>query len=633
MKALFTWLDGHSWSYGVMAGGSVLLALVWAWRGWREDQGAGGVARGGHGAAAGALLLWVLLAGRWPALLETHSAGVREAQLLSGAFAMAHDLMPYRLADLGAEGWLAAWTLVPTHWAGLPADYFVARFIGLLLDWGTLVLIHGMLRQFLPRGTALLGMLPLAMVAATPHAPALYQYTGWHAALWLTALTTRLVASPTRATGQGSPAVPRWIAAGLCLASIPWTTRGAAVLAIGLWSVMALSSRRAPAGHREEVFKAGGLALYGNVAILCLLHGTGQWERFWNGYVSGQALGDIDAASGLGVWEWAMVAVAAAGLICCGCAARWPQTRLRLSLGVLAVIAGVCQVTRGAPAIVGHFAESWRRPYSELGGSIRSLSHRGDKLLVWGVRPQLYIESGLSQAVSSGVPTGEIVESNPVRDSYRRRFLEELKRSEPPFVVDLGGDRLIGYVGRTRSGHEIFPELREYVRNYFQLVSDDGTARLYQRVQRARSKQAAPVQHKLLALSDLKVLQSTGQVAPLDETRWFAHAPSQFICAAPAWATLLQGQYGFLENAYDGAGFTTDGATFIVEAVTPGGRRERLLERRLTPVSNPDDRGAISFRLELPHGDDWEIRFTIEPGPSNANDWTYWGSLRFESER
>jgi hypothetical protein len=419
----------------------------------------------------------------------------------------------------------------------------------------------------------------------------------------------------------------------LCLALIPWTTRGAVLLAAGLWSLVALASRRAPAGNRPEVFKAGGLALYGTAAILCLLHGTGQWERFWNGYVSGQALGDIHAPSGLGAWGWVMMTVAAIGFVGCWCAARWSQPRLRLILGVLAVIAGLSQVTRGAPAIVGHFAESWRRPYSDLGGAIRSLGRRGDRLVVWGLRPQLYIESGLPQGASSGVTAGEIVESNPQRDSYRRRFLEELKQSEPPFLVDAGGGGLSGYAGRSRSGHETFPELRDYVRNYFQLVSDDGTARLYQRVQRVRLTQAAPVQHKLLALSDIKVLRSTGPVALLDETRWFAHAPSEFTCAAPAWATLLQGRYGFLDNAYSGAGFTTDGATFIVEAVTPTGRRERLLERRLTPVTNPDDRGAISFRLELPHGDDWEIHFTVEPGPSNANDWTYWGSLRFESER
>ncbi len=125
-------------------------------------------------------------------------------------------------------------------------------------------------------------------------------------------------------------------------------------------------------------------------------------------------------------------------------------------------------------------------------------------------------------------------------------------------------------------------------------------------------------------------MRVTAALTEIDNGGWFAHAPCEFTYPVPAGCTRLAGVFGFLSGAYAESASGTDGATFIIEANTSGGGRERLLERRLTPVANPVDRGAIAFDVSLPAKTGTEVRFIIEAGESTNRDWTYWGGLHFK---
>jgi hypothetical protein len=54
-----------------------------------------------------------------------------------------------------------------------------------------------------------------------------------------------------------------------------------------------------------------------------------------------------------------------------------------------------------------------------------------------------------------------------------------------------------------------------------------------------------------------------------------------------------------------------------------------LFQRRLTPATNPVDRGSQSARVELPAGQPGRLWFLMGPGPHNSNafDWCYWSNF------
>lgn len=629
-KALFQWLDAHPAVPGILAGIAVLVVAGYACVACRSTPAR---KTSGRRADYGAwiLLLVLLLAWRWPALLEINSTGFEEAELLTTAYRMADDPIPFRTVDPGGSGVVPALLLLPGHWLGLPADYFAARMLALLMDWGTLVLLHGLLRRFAGGATAILTLVPLVLVMAMPQVPALYEYRGWHTTLFLAAVAVRSLLACAEARTPVWQGRRGWLIAGGCLALLPWTSRSGVMVATGLWSVAALVMRRVPGitsvdGVRRVKY-AGVSGLYGAVALACLLHGTGRWPWFWSSYVTGDALMAFPAqVPGVSFWFGCLLAAMSLG---------WAVIAARGSISggiipgfVLVAGAWLTQALAEAPPISGHFSAYWRRPYSETGVRLRALRQADDALVVWGARPQIYVESGFRSPVNSSVTSGELLATNPARDRYRARFLAEMLAEKPSYFVDGGAPGIPGYADRARSGMETFPALRKHVENYFTLLKDDGQTRLYAR-QASKKNDYSNLTVARLELPKIAVLQSVGSITETDQGRWFAHAPSRFSYRPPEGLLFVQGYYGFLSSAYGNTGTNTDGATFIIEASAADGERVRLLERKLTPQTNPDDRGVISFRAEIPPGKFIEIEFLILSGPSSANDWTYWGNLEF----
>jgi len=100
------------------------------------------------------LLFGVLLAWRWPFLLSATELGnPNESQLVAGAITLSYDPVFYRSVDGTTSGPLNFYALLPTHWLGIPHDYFNARFTGLLLLWGGMLATQSL--PALAYGTAL----------------------------------------------------------------------------------------------------------------------------------------------------------------------------------------------------------------------------------------------------------------------------------------------------------------------------------------------------------------------------------------------------------------------------------------------------------------------------------------------
>jgi hypothetical protein len=161
--------------------------------------------------------------------------------------------------------------------------------------------------------------------------------------------------------------------------------------------------------------------------------------------------------------------------------ARWCLAVGFVSLAGLLPLAHRCRSP--VPFMFGKFGEHWRHPYSEAGYAVRVHARPGDTLALWGWFPQVYVETDLPQATREANSLWQIMPS-PQRDYYRARYMADLRRNQPALFVDAVGPGAFVFQGRTAFAHEIFPELREYVRQNFVLLLDTGYARVYVRPDR-----------------------------------------------------------------------------------------------------------------------------------------------------
>jgi hypothetical protein len=95
------------------------------------------------------------------------------------------------------------------------------------------------------------------------------------------------------------------------------------------------------------------------------------------------------------------------------------------------------------------------------------------ELLVWGWMPQWYLATGLCPATRETMTSAQIGES-PLRESYRRRFMEDLRRSAPGVIVDAVKPEGYEFRDSARQGVESFADLRRFVEDAYAMVPDFG---------------------------------------------------------------------------------------------------------------------------------------------------------------
>lgn len=579
--------------------------------------------------AWGGLLLACLTclgAWRWP-LLRVPAVTTDEPLLLAGALAYGIDGVPFRSADLASNGPLAVCPLVFARALGLPGDEVTARLLALLFDGGSLVAAGALVRRFASARQAWPTMLVVTAFLAGGFVSPVHEYSSLHPAAFLLLCCCLLLWRPMPAVGSGAPA--RWLGAGCLLGLVPWTGGWGLVAAVAAWSAVALAVRLVPgrAGEmRAQVLPAGATALYTWVAGLCLVHGLGQWPRLWEGYLPWRSGGSASLAAALR-WTAAgalpLPLAGAWGAVQRGRFSRWwsvasiPASLLLLATGWRAGMPGA----QGGGDIDNRAVSP-----GDLARQIRSLARTGDRLFVWGPRPQLYAETGLPPAATAIAPASIMQWPAGGKEAAQRRLVAEIQGTKPAFMVlDKSAVETL-----SAGAKGDFPALFDYIQNYYQPIGRDVQSSLFMRSSRVAETRPAAVKVTMLELSQIRVLSSVGKIALLDEGRWFAHARSHFCYTVTGPARSLKGTFGFLPSAYADAGKATDGATFIIEAVTAGGLRERLLERTLNPLAEQRDRGPIAFVCELPRQPGLELEFVVNPGQGNSYDWTYWGNLRLE---
>ncbi len=254
------------------------------------------------------VILLVLLAWRWPALISPAELNPDESQLAAGALTLANDPVFWRSVDGTTSGPLNYYVLMPLlALDGLPV-LFATRLTGLLLVWFSLVLSFALLRRAAGFPAAVFGFLPAWLFFSLTTDTDFVHYSSEHVSLVLTAAAGLLLWTSRLPTGV--PGGWRWLLVGFCAGLLPWAKLQAAPLAAAFAVgavVFATVAKNTPWTARLRAvlqFAASSLAPSG--IFLTMILGTGQFSHFHESYVpntiayatGGQAMGKALA----GLW-------------------------------------------------------------------------------------------------------------------------------------------------------------------------------------------------------------------------------------------------------------------------------------------------------------------------------------------
>jgi hypothetical protein len=115
---------------------------------------------------------------------------------------------------------------------------------------------------------------------------------------------------------------------------------------------------------------------------------------------------------------------------------------------------------------------------------------KGDYMVVWGWNCSYYVEAQLAQGTAENHSERSIFE-HPMRDTYRKRYMADLARTQPAFVLDAVGKNSHWVQDKKTQGIESYPELNQYIRNHYTLLGEYDDVRLYMRNDRVAVSRAA----------------------------------------------------------------------------------------------------------------------------------------------
>jgi hypothetical protein len=286
--SIFRFFDGHPAAYWSLAG--LASCLFAGWTAWTFTQRGRNLPGTVHAVAAGATMLIVLLAWRWPPLFGVQELNPDESQLIAGALTLKEDPVFWRSVDGTTSGPLNFFALLPVHALGVPLDYFAARLSGLLMVWGTLLALYALLRLEFAAGAVLLGLSPgLAMFAAVTDGDFIH-YSSEHLSILLIALSAWLLWRCRKRAASGQPFDRlSWIAAGALMGMLPWAKLQSAPLAatLALWGTSIAMSRTdlAWAARVREVMKLAVASLVPTLGFFASILAFDLWEHFYTCYI------------------------------------------------------------------------------------------------------------------------------------------------------------------------------------------------------------------------------------------------------------------------------------------------------------------------------------------------------------
>ncbi|MFT4033151.1 MAG: hypothetical protein QM669_12080 [Siphonobacter sp.] len=122
-------------------------------------------------------------------------------------------------------------------------------------------------------------------------------------------------------------------------------------------------------------------------------------------------------------------------------------------------------------------------PFTVTGLEIMNYKKPGDYLAVWGWNCQYYVETQMPQGACENHTIRSIF-NHESRKDYRDRYIKDLKENKPAIIVDAVGPNSCWVQDTATQGCMSFPELRNYIKAKYQLVSTKDNNKLYVRKDR-----------------------------------------------------------------------------------------------------------------------------------------------------
>jgi hypothetical protein len=121
------------------------------------------------------------------------------------------------------------------------------------------------------------------------------------------------------------------------------------------------------------------------------------------------------------------------------------------------------------------FAKNYLSPIAK---TILNYASPGESMAVWGVEPELYVDTGLVQAIRDSVSFWQILPGS-LQEYFLKRYADDLINSNANLFVDAVAPKMTRFKDRETYGHEVFPEIARVIKENYRLVDEVQGVRIY----------------------------------------------------------------------------------------------------------------------------------------------------------
>lgn len=481
---------------------------------------------------------------RLPVLVFNRELNADESQMLTQALTLTRDPVYWRSVDGTTGGPLSSYFLIPVGWLTGRFDYITAHCSALLLVIITLFFLYRALKNWFGASRAAIALFPVILFYGFTKNADFVHFTSEHTPIMLLAAALWIVSYPKFTDPQNRKlpfllgvlltlvpfgklqAVPLGaVVAGyaffLMLDSRSWNSLKWIVLG-ALFTLLAIGGLLTAGGVLKDfwVFYIQGNFQYKNdtpladnllvlwnsivhardlliLAIPTLIFGSYslfQYDRnkksapvFLLGIMLTLATLYASSRTGSGYTHYLLFLILPVSLLI----GSFIPNGLPLNNGRKWFYGGIPVLCAVPTLLMPYFRNGQFNPYPSGQGLNRSLPFtetgleaskylgKGDFLVVWGWNCQYYVECQAPQGVAENHSIRSAFE-HPMRETYRDRYIQDLKRTRPAVFIDAVGNSLWLQDTVTQS-YRTFPELAKFIDQHYILAGKPEGNRMFVR--------------------------------------------------------------------------------------------------------------------------------------------------------
>ena len=126
------------------------------------------------------------------------------------------------------------------------------------------------------------------------------------------------------------------------------------------------------------------------------------------------------------------------------------------------------------------FSFRFHAPIDLIAADLQAFIAPGQSVAMWGWMPEYLVYTQGIMGTRDAISQFQI-ENRPLQNYYRDRYLRDVKRNQPDFVLEAIGPQAFAYKDLRTQGISSFPELASFVASNYRLTYKTDSIRLYRR--------------------------------------------------------------------------------------------------------------------------------------------------------